>query len=88
LMDISSSLEIQDLNWDIFGDFNGGKAIISNDEVWIYIWPNGQIYTEWNVYGDYSFEEATQSVKYSFRQTPNGTDLWYVKMKIENLLWE
>ncbi len=84
----SSSLEIQELKWDVFGDFQWGKAIISNEEVWIYIGPTGKIYAEWTVYGDYSFDETSQSIQYSFRKTLNWTDLWYVKLKIENLLWK
>ncbi len=84
----STSLEIQDLDWDIFGDFNGGKAILNNDEVWIYVWPNGEIYTEWSVYGNYSFDDNDQTVQYGFKQNPNGGELWSIKVKIKNLLWE
>jgi len=86
LVEIKSDiLEVQELHWD---NFDGGKAIIDGDNVLIYIWKDWHIYTEWNVYGDYSFDETDQSVKYSFRRTPTWNDLWYIKVKIKNLLWE
>jgi hypothetical protein len=81
-------LEIQKLEWDIFGDFNGWKAIIKNGEVWIYVGPQWQIYTEFNVYGNYSFNEGNETVKYSIKDNPNWDELWYVEVKIKNLLWK
>lgn len=85
------SLEVQDLDWDVFGDFNGWKAIIKNNEAWIYVSPKWEIYTEWNVYGDYSFDEDSETVKYSIKENPNGDDLGYIEVKVKNLLsklWE
>jgi|GEM_PF-5224320 len=32
-------MDIEDLNGDSFGEFNGGKAILDGDNVWIYVSP-------------------------------------------------
>ena len=82
----SSSISVQDLDNEWFWDFDWWKAVMRNWEVLLYVSPRWQIYTEVPLYWQYSFDDATQSVKYSFRTTPNGSDLWAVKIKIHNLL--
>ncbi len=82
----TQDLEIKDLNKDIFWDFQWGKAIIDDDQVLIYVWPNGEIYTETEVYGDYSFDEENESVVYGFRKTQWWENLWTIELKIENML--
>jgi hypothetical protein len=88
LIDISTNLEVKDLQWDIFSQFNGGKSIIKNDEVMMYISPTGTIYVEGQLYWDYSFDDNSQSVTYSFRDKADWENLWEVKVKVKNLLSE
>ncbi|HKL43812.1 MAG TPA: hypothetical protein VJ892_00870, partial [Candidatus Absconditabacterales bacterium] len=82
----TETLEIQSLNKEIFGDFQGGKAIIDGDQVLVYVGPNGQIYTEVELYGEYSFDEENESVIYSFRKTQGGENLGTIELKIKNML--
>ncbi len=83
---VSDNLEIKDLDEDIFGDFQWGKAVIDGDQVLIYVGPNWEIYCEWDVFGDYSFDEWAENVVYSFRKTPNWNNLGNIKIKVKNLL--
>ncbi len=82
----TETLEIQSLNKEIFGDFQWGKAIIDWDQVLVYVWPNGQIYTEVELYWEYSFDEENESVIYSFRKTQWWENLWTIELKIKNML--
>jgi len=88
LVNIDTELDVRELKWDIFGDFNGGKAIVQNDEVLIYIDKNGLIYTEWQLYGEYMFDDNKESVIYTFKKTINWNALWSIEIKVKNLLWE
>jgi len=88
LVNIDSSLDIRELKWDIFGDFNGGKAIIENDEVLIYVSPKWQIYVDTVLYWDYKFDDNKWTVIYWFRKNINGQKLGSVEVKVKNLLWE
>ena len=81
----ASDVYVETLDDESFWEFNGGKAVIRNQEVLLYVSPKWQIYVESPfLYWEYSFDEATQSVKYTFNSA--GTDLWAVKVKIKNLL--
>lgn len=82
----SHHLSVQPLDNDEFGEFNWGKAVIRDWETLLYVSPRWQIYTEATLYWDYSFDESTQSVVYSFRTLPSWSNLWSVKVKIKNLL--
>jgi hypothetical protein len=82
----SDTLEIENLDKDIFGDFQWGKAIIDDDEVLIYVGPSWEIYTETNIFGDYTFDEWSDSVIYSFRKTIDGNNLGQIKIKTKSLL--
>jgi hypothetical protein len=88
LIDISTNLEVKDLQWDVFGDFNGGKSILKDNEVLMYISPKGSIYVDGFLYWNYSFNDTKQSVIYSFRDKINWDDLWRIEIKIKNLLSE
>ena len=81
----ASDVYVETLDDESFWEFNGGKAVIRNQEVLLYVSPKWQIYVESPfLYWEYSFDEATQSVKYTFNSA--GADLWAVKVKIKNLL--
>ena len=82
----SNHVSIQNLNNEAFGDFNGGKVVVRDWEALLYVSPKWQIYTEIPLYWEYSFDDSTQSVVYSFRTAPNGNNLWSVKIRIKNLL--
>ncbi len=69
-----------------FGEFNGWKAVVRNGEVLLYVSPIWQIYTDTTLYGEYGFDNMTNSVIYTFRTNPNGANIWSVKIKIKNLL--
>jgi len=88
LFDISTNLEVKDLQWDVFGNFNGGKSILKDNEVLMYISPKGSIYVDGFLYWNYSFNDTKQSVIYSFRDKINWDDLWRIEIKIKNLLSE
>ena len=80
------SVELLD-DWS-FWEFNWGQAVIMNWEVILYVSPIWQIYTEAALFWEYWFDDATNSVIYTFRTTPNGNwnNLWSVKIKIKSLL--
>lgn len=88
LIKISTDLDLKDLKWDVFGKFNGGKAVIKNGETLIYIGPKGNMYADGILYWDYSFNDSAQSVVYSFKDKINWSVLWTVEVKVKNLLWE
>ncbi len=88
LVGIETNLEVREIYWDTFGEFNNGKAIIQNNEVLMYVSPKWKIYVDNIIYGDYSFDQNTESVVYSFRKTESWPNLWNIKIKVKNLLWE
>ena len=85
-LNVYGNLLLKDLDWNQFGTFNGWKAIIDNNEILLYVSPKWDIYTDQYLYGNYSFDENNQAVVYSFRKSKYWKDLWYIKIKIKNLL--
>ena len=82
----SSEISIEDLNNELFGEFYWWKALLKNNEVLLYVSPKWQIYTDNNLYWEYWFDDATNSVIYTFRDSANWANMWSVKTKIKNLL--
>ena len=80
----SNIISIETLNNELFGQFDWWKALLKNNEVVLYVSPIWQIYTDKNLYWEYWFDDATDSVIYTFRDSPNW--VWSVKIKIKNLL--
>ena len=80
----SNIISIETLNNELFGQFDWWKALLKNNEVLLYVSPIWQIYTDKNLYWEYWFDDATNSVIYTFRDSPNW--VWSVKIKIKNLL--
>ena len=82
----SSDVSIENLNNELFGEFDWWKALLKNNEVLLYVSPKWQIYTDNNLYWEYWFDDATNSVIYTFRDSANWANMWSVKTKIKNLL--
>ena len=76
---------IEPLNSESFGQFYWWQAIIKNWEAIMYISPTWQIYTDALIFGEYDFDEATNSVVYSFEDEEDWY-LWSIKIRIKNLL--
>lgn len=83
---VSSSISIEQLDNEMFGEFYGWIALKKNDIIIMYISPKWQIYTDVPLYWEYWFDDTTNSVVYTFKDTPNWSNLWSVKIKIKNLL--
>ena len=83
---VSSNVSIEPLDNEMFGEFYGWMALKKNDTIIMYISPKWQIYTDIPLYWEYWFDDATSSVIYTFRDSPNWSNLWSVKVKIKNLL--
>ena len=83
---VSSSVSIEQLDNEMFGEFYGWMALKKNDTIIMYISPKWQIYTDVPLYWEYWFDDTTNSVVYTFKDTPNWSNLWSVKIKIKNLL--
>ena len=81
-----NGVSVHPLDNESFGEFNGWQAVISNWEVLMYVSPIGQIYTDTTLFGEYWFDNTTDSVTYTFRTSPNWANLWSIKIKIKNLL--
>ena len=82
----SNNVTIEALNNELYGEFDWWKALLKNNEVLLYLSAKWQIYTDQTLYGEYWFDDATNSVIYTFRDSPNWNNLWFVKIKIKNLL--
>ena len=80
----SNIISTEPLNNELFGQFDWWNALLKDNEVLLYLSPKWQIYTDKALYWEYWFEDATDSVIYTFRDSPNWT--WSVKIKIKNLL--
>ena len=84
---VSEELSIQPLDSEVFWDFYWWQAVLQNWEVILYISPIWEIYTDAIIYGDYDFDETTNSVIYTFKTDKNSNNiLWDVKVKIKNIL--
>lgn len=85
----SNELTVQDLDDEIYWKFYLWEAVLKGNDVLLYISPTGDIYTDATIYGDYDFDDATNSVIYTFKMDPYDTEpLWKVYVKVKNILEE
>ncbi len=57
-----------------------------DNKVYLYVSPQGVIYTEYDLHGRYEFDEERQTVRYYFSYPEDGISEWYVEVKIRNFL--
>ena len=83
----SNELTVQDLDNEIYWKFYWWDAVLKGNDVLLYISPTGDIYTDATIYWDYDFDDATNSVIYTFKMDPyDTTPLWKVYVKVKNIL--
>ena len=85
----SNELTVQNLDNELYWKFYLWQAVLKGNDVLLYISPTGDIYTDATIYGDYSFDDTTNSVVYTFKMDPYDTEpLWEVHVKVKNILEE
>ncbi|MDR2415347.1 MAG: hypothetical protein LBD75_01720 [Candidatus Peribacteria bacterium] len=81
---VAPNFTITPLQDESFGIFNKGNVVHRNGENLLFVAPSGQIYTEKNLIGTYTYNTEQQTISYRFKESlSTTTDTIDITIKVQ-----